>query len=262
VSLEFERGLIVPTMITNPLILVTGSAGCVGRAVVKEFVARGLNVRCFDRVPTPDMGDQVVGDIVDPAACSRALAGVSTLIHLAATPDDVDDPVKHLFGPNIVGVYHLLEAARQAGVTRMVLTSSAQVVWGQRSTGPFPIDDKAQPSPRYWYAATKMFLEAAGRAFSDKFGISVLAIRLGWCPRPGQEKEFAEFPGAKDIYLSPGDAGRFFACAATAPANIKFGVFYATSKPAGVCPYDMEPARRLLGYEPRDRWDEKGDCAK
>src|SRR6516164_9695883 len=98
------------------LVLVTGSAGRVGRAAVAELLARGRSVRGFDRVPTPGPAESFVGDITDLAACRQAVAGVHTLIHLAATPDDVDDPVRDLFGPNIVGVYQIFEAARAAGV--------------------------------------------------------------------------------------------------------------------------------------------------
>jgi len=187
-------------------------------------------------------------------ALRQALAGVSILVHLAATPDDVDDPVGKLFGPNIVGVYRIFEAAKAAGVRRMIIASSGQVVWNQRTTGPLPIDANVQPTPRGWYAATKMFLEGAGRAYADAHSISVVAVRLGWCPRPGQEEELAATPWAHDIYLSRGDAGRFFACAVEAQADIRFAVVYATSKPVRNCVYDLGPARTLLGYEPRDSY--------
>src|SRR5438552_18768041 len=152
------------TMPSPNLILVTGSAGRIGQAAVRELTAQRLAVRVFDRVPTPGLTDSVVGDITDPAACRRALSGVTMLIHLAATPDDADDPVRDLFPPHIVGVYHIFEAARAAKVERMILASSGQVVWGQRKSGPWPITADVQPTPRYWYASTKMFLEAAGRA--------------------------------------------------------------------------------------------------
>jgi uronate dehydrogenase len=99
-----------------------------------------------------------------------------------------------------------------------------------------------------------VFLEAAGRAYADTHGISVIAVRLGWCPRPGQEKEIAAEQWAQDVYLSPNDAGRFFACAATAPNPIHFAVVYATSLPVRKCPYDLEPARTLLGYVAQEKW--------
>src|SRR4051812_21369464 len=203
-------------MTKSPLILITGSAGHIGKAVVRELIGRGHTVRGFDRVTTPGLGDCVVGDITDAAACERAMAGITTLIHLPAPPDDADAPVKDLFCPNIVRVHRVFEAARAAGVKRMIIAGSGEGVWNQRQTGPVPIGPDAQPSPRGWYAATKMFLEGAGRAFAHTYGITVVAVRLGWCPRPNQVQEFAATDWAHDIYLSPGDAGRLLACAVEA----------------------------------------------
>src|SRR5262245_16853936 len=91
-------------------VLVTGSAGRIGQAAVAELQAHGHAVRGFDRVATPGLADTIVGEITDAAAVRRAMTGIDTLLHLAATPDDVDDPVQHLFPSNIVGVYHILEA--------------------------------------------------------------------------------------------------------------------------------------------------------
>src|SRR6185369_10045463 len=96
-------------------VLVTGSAGRIGRAVVRELTARGHKVRGFDRVATPGVTDTVVADITDADAVRRAVAGVRTLIHLAATPDD-DDFLTQLAPNNIVGAYQIMEAARAAGV--------------------------------------------------------------------------------------------------------------------------------------------------
>jgi nucleoside-diphosphate-sugar epimerase len=238
-------------------VLVTGSAGRIGRAAVAELRARGHRVRGFDRVPTPGLDDAVVGDLTDGGAVRRAMEGVGTLIHLAATPDDVDDPVRDLFPANVVGAYHVLEAAREAGARRLVLASSGQVVWWRRARGPWPVPADAPPEPRGWYAATKVFLEAAGRAFAEAHGLSVLAARLGWCPRtPEQARELAATDWGPDLYLSPADAGRFLACAAEAPAGPGFAVVYAASRPVRAPQYDLGPARRLLGFEPRDRWPE------
>ena len=69
-------------------VLITGSAGRIGQAAVRELGPHG--VRGFDRVPTPGLTDFVVGDLTDPAAVARAMEGVTTLVHLAATPDDAD----------------------------------------------------------------------------------------------------------------------------------------------------------------------------
>ncbi|HMF17373.1 MAG TPA: NAD(P)-dependent oxidoreductase [Gemmataceae bacterium] len=238
----------------SELVLVTGSAGRIGQAVVAELAARGRPVRGFDRVPTAGIKDFVVGDLTDPKAIAKAMDGVGTLVHLAATPDDADF-LTELAPNNIIGVYHVFEAARQAGVGRMILASSGQVVWGSRLTGPWPVGIDVQPTPRYWYAACKVFLEAAGRAFADTHGIEVIAVRLGWCPRTREQvAEIAELEWAQDVYLSPRDAGRFFACAAEAPAKINFAVVYVTSKPLHILRYDLKTTKDLLGYEPQESW--------
>ena len=111
-----------------------------------------------------------------------------------------------------------------------------------------------EPTPRYWYAAAKMFLEAAGRSFAEKFGVEVIVVRLGWCPRtPEQVEEIRAEQWAQDVYLSPGDAGRFFACAVEATLAQNFTLVYATSKPKRVM-YDLETTKRLLGFDPRESW--------
>jgi nucleoside-diphosphate-sugar epimerase len=220
-------------------------------------MTRGHPVRGFDRLPTPGAAESLVGDITDAEAVRRAVAGVQTLVHLAATPDD-DDFLTQLAPNNIVGVYQILEAARAAGVRRYLLASSGQVVWWQRFRGPLPIGPDVPPSPRGWYAATKVFVEAAGRSFAEAHGLTVVAVRLGWCPRTAEHTdELARTDWGPDVYLSPGDAGRFFACAVEAPIpNGHFAVVYACSRPARHYVYDHGPAKDLVGYEPRDTWPE------
>jgi nucleoside-diphosphate-sugar epimerase len=244
------------------LVLVTGSAGRIGRAVIRELKRRRCPVRGFDLVATPEADESVVGSITDPRAVQEAVKGTETIIHLAATPDD-DDFLAKLLPNNVVGVYHVLEAARSAGVRRLMLASSGQVVWWQRFSGPLPIGVDVQPTPRGWYAATKVFQEAAGRAFAEAHGLSVLAVRLGWCPRTRQQnEELVQTGWGQDVYLSPGDAGRFFAAAVEAPLTIRFAVVYACSRPVRQVMYDLGPAKELIGYEPRDTWPQgsEEDC--
>ena len=235
------------------LVLVTGSSGRIGKGVVKELQSRGHAVRGFDRVATAGLKDMVLGTLTDETAVAQAMQGVHTVIHLAATPDDADF-LQEIVPNNIIGVYHVFEEAQKASVKRMIVASSGQVVWYQRMTGPVPIGADVQPTPRYWYAAAKIFLEAAGRSFAEKFGMQVLAVRLGWCPRTKEQvEEIRVCDWAQDVYLSPNDAGRFFACAVEAPIQEKFAVVYATSKPKRLM-YDLDTAKRLVGYEPSESW--------
>ena len=134
---------------------------------------------------------------------------MDALVHLAATPDD-DDFMTKLLPNNIVGTYVAMESARLAAIKRVVLTSSGQVVWWQCFTGPMPIGVDAQPTPRGWYAAGKLFLEAAGRVYAVSHTISVIAARLGWCPRDaGHVQELTQTEWGPDVYLSPAMPGDF-----------------------------------------------------
>ncbi len=139
-------------------------------------------MRGFDRVRSPDLTDYAVADLTDFASLNKAADGVEAIIHLAAVPDD-DDFLTRLLPSNLVGLYHVLEAARLASVRRVLLASTGQVVWWRLLEGPCPIRPDAPYSPRDWYAVTKVATEAAGQAYARRENMAVLAIRLGWFPR-------------------------------------------------------------------------------
>src|SRR5438874_13235407 len=130
------------------MILVTGSSGRIGRAVIAELLARGHTVRGLDHTATPGVRDMVVGTLTSETDVARAMRGVVTVIHLAATPDDADF-LAEIVPNNIVGVYHIFEEAQKAGVKRLIVASSGQVVWWQRMRGPVPVGVDVQPTPRY-----------------------------------------------------------------------------------------------------------------
>ena len=240
-------------MSASDLILVTGSAGRVGQAVVQALLACGEHVRAFDRVPTPGVADSHIGNLTDADAVRRAVAGTHAVIHLAATPDDADF-LTDLLPNNVIGLHHLLEATRLASVKRLVLASSGQVNWWQRERGEIPIRPGDPLTPRYWYAAAKVFAESIGQGYAETHGLSVIAARLGWCPRPGQEQEFASYDWARDVYLSPGDAGTFFHAAVKAPLTIRFVALNAFSRPVNVTHFDLSLTKQVLGWEPQEQW--------
>lgn len=233
-------------------VLVTGSAGRVGQAACEGLLAHGHRVRGFDVRPSPALEDEIIGDVSDASQVKEAMAGVEVVVHLAATPDE-DDFLDKLLPNNIVGVYNVLEGARQMGVRRVILASTGQVVMGHE--GPWPITPEMPYSPRNWYASAKVLAEVAGQVYAHVHGLSVIVARLGWCPRDKEHaEELSRDEFGKDVYFSPGDAGRFFACAVEASTTIKYAVVFATSKPLAGARYDISQARDLLGYEPRDTW--------
>jgi nucleoside-diphosphate-sugar epimerase len=248
---------------STPLrVLVTGSAGRLGREAVRGLTAAGQIVSGFDRVPPAEH----VGDLTDPVAVRRAVAGNEVVVHLAACPDDLHFPRKpppddgdnfltDLVPANVVGLYHVLEACRTEGVRRVILASSGQVVDRHLDGYRTPVTVSMPVLPRYLYACTKVFAEAMGQVYALQHNLSVLAVRLGWCPRDaGQVAEIAADWQSQDVYLDPADAATFFAAAVAAVNQPPYAVVYATSRPIQQLQYDLEPARRLLGWEPRGQW--------
>lgn len=243
----------MPAPTPRRTVLVTGAAGRLGRATCRELLLRGHLVRAFDRLPAPH-GQPIVGDTSDRASIEDSLSGADALIHLAATPDD-DDFSTRLLPDNILGLHAIIEAARACATARIVLASSGQVNWTQQLDGPWPVTVASAISPRGWYAVTKVALEAAGFTLARDGRSTVIAARLGWCPRTAAHRE--ELAGSRygrRVYLSPGDAGRFCAAAATAPVAPGFHLLFATSQPDGEPIFDLEPAARLLAWTPVDRW--------
>jgi uronate dehydrogenase len=143
---------------------------------------------------------------------ASACEGVDVVVHLAGTPDDADFETD-ILPNNVMGMHNLLQAAVACRVKRIVFASSMQVNWYQLindstiTPPPPPISPSDAVSPRLWcvplpltltlllcfvkqlsrYASAKLFCEGIGCAFAFRNGVTFIAARLGWCPRPGQQ---------------------------------------------------------------------------
>lgn len=232
-------------------VVVTGAAGAIGRPVCDELLRRGHHVRGLDRVPTPWLGDARVADLLDREATRDAVRGADALVHLAAEPDDADFAL--LEGPNVRGLFHVLDAARQEGLRRVVLASSIQVLGTWWEPGPRPASTR-DALPSNHYALTKLWAEQMGEMYARLYGLSVIAARVAFMARGPEEARRLVQRLLFDTYLSRGDVARFFAAAIEAPA-IDFAVLYAVGV-GGERLFDMEPTTRLIGFTPRDRWPE------
>jgi uronate dehydrogenase len=227
-------------------VLVTGAAGAIGKPVCEFLTQRGHAVRRFDRVSSGGTGD-VIADIADTPAVLAACEGMEAIVHLAATPDQA--PFLELVSPNVVGVFNVLDGARQQGVGRVVLASSVQVSWSQ---GPHERRTGAQRSPRNHYALIKLWAEEMGEMYSRMFPISIVAARIGWMVRDEREGLDIRGRGMTRNYISRRDVSHFMACAVEAP-DVSFSVLYAIG-PGGREAYDLDAARDAIGYEPEDEF--------
>ena len=151
------------------------------------------------------------------------------------------------------GLFHVLDAARQEGLRRVVLASSIQVLGTWWEPGPRPASTR-DALPSNHYALTKLWAEQMGEMYARLYGLSVIAARVAFMARGPEEARRLVQRQLFDTYLSRGDVARFFAAAIEAPA-IDFAVLYAVGV-GGERLFDMEPTTRLIGFTPRDRWPE------
>ena len=226
-------------------VLVTGSAGVIGTAVVSHLRGQGDRVRGFDLKPTGGCDSTVVGNITDLASLEQAMDGIEAVVHLAAIVNDA--PMAELLGPNFLGPSNVFEAARLAGVQRVVLASSIQTVCDRQGK---VLTTTRRPCNNY--GASKCFAEDLGTVYHRKHQIDVISVRVGFVVRNMAEVMRMINGNHYGIYLSANDVGRFFYQAVHAPFSGNLTV-YAVG-PAGSEHFDMEPAREFLGFEARDVW--------
>jgi nucleoside-diphosphate-sugar epimerase len=234
-------------------ILLTGAAGGVGQAISAALMDADHEVVAFDRLKASGVSRTIVGDILDRQAVLDAAEGMDVIIHLAASPDEADF-IDELLEPNVRGLYHVCDAAQAQSVPRLVLASSVQVVTGHSFDHLIKIEDG--PCVINHYALTKLWAEGIGEMYSRVHNMTVIAARLGWLPRSvDHAQELAASSWGPDVYLSHGDAGRFFrACVETELDEGQFEVLFACSKSVKFDRLDLEPTTRILGFEPEDTW--------
>ena len=163
--------------------LVTGGAGFIGTNVVHFLVEHGHTVKVVDdltagkRERLPDSIDFYELDIRDTAALSTVCEGVDVLIHLAALPRlqfSIDHPqVAH--DVNITGTLSVLEAARAAGVKRIVYAASSSAYGDQEI---LPLTTDLPPQPKTPYALQKYVGEAYMKLWSELFGLKTVSLRF------------------------------------------------------------------------------------
>jgi uronate dehydrogenase len=194
-------------------ILITGAAGMVGTSLRPRLARPGRMLRLLDiREPAPlDLPagateEIVAASVTDLDAMTAACAGVDAVVHLGGQSREAG--VEELLQLNVYGTYCVLEAARRAGVTRVVLASSSHAVGFQvrhgspdgSADGDLPADVPVRPDTLYGWS--KVAVEAAGRLYADRFGLDVICLRIGlWFPTP---------PGLRGLamWLSGDDGAR------------------------------------------------------
>jgi UDP-glucose 4-epimerase len=177
-------------------VLVTGGAGFIGGHLSRRLVDLGARVRVLDdlssgfRHNVPADAELLVGSVTDDDAVRAATAGCSIVFHEAAmvsVPESVDAP-QRCYAVNVTGTLAVLEAARAAGVERLVFASSAAVYGDDPSLPSGESDPVRCVSP---YAASKAAGEALLAAWSRSYGLPAVALRYFNVYGPGQNPKSA-----------------------------------------------------------------------
>ncbi|WP_158889158.1 NAD-dependent epimerase/dehydratase family protein [Amycolatopsis anabasis] len=200
-------------------VLITGAAGVIGTLMRPRLRREGRILRLLDLRPLApaEPGEPVeprTGSVTDPAAMADACAGVDALIHLGGLSRENTwaDTVE----VNIHGTHTVLEAARAAGVPRVILASSNHSV-GFRTideAGSPGLPADSSPRPDTYYGVSKAAIEALGSLYHSRFGMDVIAIRIGSC----FETPHPLGPRGLITWLSPDDGARLFEACLSAPS--------------------------------------------
>ena len=179
-------------------VLVTGLSGVVGRAMRPALEERYV-VSSLSRNGVDDMPEErnFKGNVADMASLRPAFGGVDVIVNLAASggrsdPEGMSGSWETMLKYNIIGCYNVLEVARQAGVSRVILASSGATANGYEWEEPYKtlvseddlplpeswemVNEASEPKPIHMYGVTKLFGEDLGRLYAATTDLSVINL--------------------------------------------------------------------------------------
>ena len=197
-------------------ILITGAAGTIGLSLRDSLRQPDRYLRLLDIKPQIELGAGEAAQLIeasctDPVAMFDACRGVDVVLHLGALSTGGFTWEQYV-NVNINGTYCVLDAARRAGVPRVVYASSNHAVGFHPIHGGVTVPDYLFPRPDSLYGVSKAAGESLCSLFHDRHGLDVVCLRIGsYRTRPTDQRALWN-------WLSPGDCTRLFEAAIATPA--------------------------------------------
>jgi len=180
-------------------VTLTGAGGALGLVLRPRLIARGAVLTASGhRLPVPVAPEERVlgGDLRDDAVVDAALAGAEAVVHLAGS--SVEKPLAEITQNNLLALQRLYEGARRHGVKRVVFASSNHTIGMYPAGTRLKLSDAVRPDGNY--GLSKVWGEAMGRLYWDKFGISTVALRIGSAvERPTEPRHLSTWLGYDDL---------------------------------------------------------------
>ena len=232
-------------------VLLTGAAGGVGARLRALLKPAYRELRLSDIKTPPDLAPDerfVAADLAALDQVEAAVDGMEGIVHLGG--HSVEGPWETILQSNIVGCYHLFEAARRKGVKRIVFASSNHAVGFYPRYRRIGTDVTVRPDSRY--GVSKAFGEALGALYADKHGLRVLCLRIGHVLEAPVDRR------RLSIWISPDDLVQLVRIGLEHP-ELRYEVFYGASNNERSF-WDNSRAY-TYGYRPTGRAEDYRDAA-
>ena len=226
-------------------VLLTGASGALGRVLARGLGALGWKLVLTDVAPFPDAlpegGRFVRADLNDGVGILKLAEGCGMILHFGGV--SVERPFGEVLGANIVGLYHIYEAARREGARVLFASSNHSIGFHERGE---VLDDDCGFLPDGYYGLSKAYGELMGRMYWFKHGVENVNVRIG--------SSFPEPVDARMLstWLSYGDLVRL-CVRATLAERVESCVIWGAS--ANSRTYWRRDARDTLGWVPEDSAD-------
>lgn len=236
-------------------VLLLGPTGRIGKNFREDYFSHNykkdydliLGVR--DKTKIQDSRFEIrYADLANIESLKEAMKDIDVVLNLAGNSNP-EAEFKDLIEPNLLGTFNILEAARLAGVKRVIMASSIHAVKGHDEKK--VVKEIEAPRPINFYGATKAFIEAMCHVFSKKYNLSCFAIRIGAYVSDDLREQVCFTRDNYDYIISQRDMAQLFHKSILAPSKLKYAILSGSSDNKKKR-LDLECTKKLIGYSPED----------